>query len=287
MNLWIAAAELGTFYGLLALAYLLVIEGARFFNFLVGAYAMSAAMLTSWLVAKGWNLALAVACALLAGTALGALTESGLIRPIQRRSPGEELSALVAVTAGLLLVQQAAAALMGRRLLPGHPLIKGATLKLGSGRLERTTILQFALTLLAFVLVALYLSRTNSGRSLRAVGDNEHAAAMIGLPVRTIRLASFAIAGLVASAAGILFAARSGVSFQSAFPWTIYSFLAIVIGGTGSVWSPLAGGVLLGCLQVFIPRYFGSQSFDYAIFALALAFFAFRPEGVFARRVRL
>lgn len=286
MNLWISVVELGTFYGLLALGYLLVIEGARFFNFLIGAYAMWSAMFASWLVGRGWNQPVAITIAVASGALLAAITEVGLIRPIQRRSQ-DELSALVAVTAGLLLVQQGAATLMGRNLIPGLTILEGDPIEIAGSEVELTTILQVGFCLAAFVGVSLYLSRTNAGRSLRAVGDNETAATMIGLPVKSVRLGAFVIAGIIASIAGILFASKSGVSFQSAFPWTIFSFLAIVIGGTGSVWSPLAGGLLLACLQVFVPRYLGTQSLDYAIFALALGFFAFRPEGVFARKVRI
>lgn len=286
MNLWISVLELGTFYGLLALAYLLVIEGARFFNFLVGAYAMTAAMLTSWLTERGWSLPMAILAALVVGTASAAITEIGLIRPIQKRSR-DELTALVAVTAGLMLIQQIDATLMGRTLFPGRPIIEGDPISIGSGSIEPTGALQIVLTIVIFAAMSLYLSRSNTGRSLRAVGDNEEAATIVGLPVQRIRLAAFVLSGALAAIAGVLFSARSGVSFQSGFPWTIYSFLAIVIGGTGSVWSPLAGGLILGALQTFVPRYVGSGALDYAIFGIALIFFAFRPEGVFARRVRI
>lgn len=286
MRLWISAFELGCFYGLLALGYLLVIEGARFFNFLIGAYAMCAAMLVSWLTDRGWNLWLAIAAAVLIGGLLGATTEVGLIRPIQKRSENE-LSALVAVTAGLLLLQQAAATLMGRRLMRGRKLADWNPIRIGSGRIQPTSLILFVTTIVLFCIVSVVFARTNSGRTLRAVGDNEAAALMLGLPVRRVRLTAFVVGGVIASMAGILFAAKTGVSFQSAFPWTISSFLAIVVGGTGSAWSPLAGGLVLGIVQVFVPRHLGSQWLDYALFGLALIFFAFRPQGIFARRVRL
>jgi hypothetical protein len=57
-------------------------------------------------------------------------------------------------------------------------------------------------------------------------------------------------------------------------------------GGTGSIWGPLAGGLFLAALQIAASYLFGSPSLNYATLLAAVLFFAFRPEGIFARRVR-
>jgi branched-chain amino acid transport system permease protein len=60
----------------------------------------------------------------------------------------------------------------------------------------------------------------------------------------------------------------------------------MVVGGTGSLWAPLLGGLLLGGLEVFVPYYFGGQSHVYGLLVVALVFFAFKPQGLFVRSVR-
>jgi branched-chain amino acid transport system permease protein len=73
---------------------------------------------------------------------------------------------------------------------------------------------------------------------------------------------------------------------MSGLDWALDGFLALVIGGTGAVWAPLAGGFILAVAQIFVPFYFGGSSVSYVLLALAIVFFAFRPEGIFSRRVR-
>jgi branched-chain amino acid transport system permease protein len=99
-------------------------------------------------------------------------------------------------------------------------------------------------------------------------------------------LPAFLLAGLVAAVAGILFAPKAGVNSLSGLSWTLSGFLAVVVGGTGSVWAPLFGGMLLGLVEVFLPYYFGGQSHVYGMLLIALLFFAFKPQGLFVRAVR-
>jgi len=286
-QLWVSVVESGTFFALIALAYLLVLEGAGFFNFAIGPYAMVAALGASWLVVKkDFGLLPAVALGVLAVLVLSAVTEVVIIRRIQRRSGGGELPALVAVAAIVFAIQQAAGLTFGRRPLPGQRLVTGERFELGSAIIQPTSVLLAAVTLGLFIVVAIWIKTTASGRSLRAVGDNSGAAQLLGLPVGRVRLIAFLIAGFVAAAAGLLFAPKAGVSFERGLSWTVNGFLALVVGGTGSTWAPLFGGIVLAGTQVFVPYYLGGAATDYATLALALVFFAFRPQGVFTRRVR-
>jgi branched-chain amino acid transport system permease protein len=136
------------------------------------------------------------------------------------------------------------------------------------------------------VATALWIRLTRSGRLLRAVGDSTHAATLLGLPVSRIRLVAFLLSGVLAAVTGLLFAPKAGVNSLSGLNWALSGFLAIVVGGTGSVWAPLLGGLLLGGVEVFVPYYFGGQSQVYGLLVVALVFFAFKPQGLFVRRVR-
>jgi branched-chain amino acid transport system permease protein len=134
--------------------------------------------------------------------------------------------------------------------------------------------------------VALWLRLGGTGRLLRAIGDNKQAAAVLGLPVSRARLTAFVLGGLVAAVAGLLYAPKAGVGFETGLTWTLSGFLALVVGGTGTVWAPLVGGLLVGGVEVFVPYYLGSAAPNYVILGIALVFFAFRPEGMFSRRIR-
>ncbi|MBS4751943.1 branched-chain amino acid ABC transporter permease [Nocardioides sp. zg-ZUI104] len=287
LQLWLSAIEIGCFFALIALGYLLVVVGADFFNFALGPFAMVGGLGTSWLVLEQevplWP---AVALGLLMVLALSAVTELAVVRPVQRRSGRGELPALVAVAAVLFAVQQGAGLIFGRLSLPGQRLLDIDPIEVGDAFLQPGALLLVAAAVVVFVAVGGFLRFTRTGRLLRAVGDNREAAAVLGLPVGRVRLVAFLLGGLIAGIAGILYASKSGVAFTSGLGWTLTGFLALVIGGTGRVWAPLVGGLVLGVVQVFTPYYISEIGPETVILVLALLFFAFRPEGLFVRKVR-
>lgn len=288
-QLWVSVFTIGSFYGLIALSFYLTLVGAQFFNFAIGTYAMVAGLGASWLVLfQNWPLPLAAVTALVAAIGLSILTEVAVIRPVQRRSKGE-LSALVAVAAVLFAISQIAGLVFGHQALPGQPIFAPDRIEIGAAVIQGTTIPLLVATVVMFAATWLWIRGTRTGRLLRAVGDSTEAARTLGLPVGRVRIVAFAVGGLIAGVAGLMFAPAGGVGVgpDSGLAWTLSGFLAFVIGGTASVWAPLAGGILLAMLQIFVSYYFGGNVATYGILVIALVFFAFRPEGLFARKVRL
>lgn len=286
VQLWISAVEVGSFFALLGLAFLLVWQGTGDFNFAIGPLAMIGALCTSWLVVENdftlWP-ALAVGVALV--LALSAGIELAVVRPISARTT-HHLPSVIAIAAVLFAIMQGAGVFFGRTSLPGQPILTIDPVTVGDSTLLPSTILLVVMTLVAFAAVLVWIKAAPSGRLLRAVGNNADAARLIGLPVSRVRLTAFLLAGLLAAAAGLLYAPKGGVGFDRGLTWTMAGFLVVVVGGTGSIWAPLVAGLLLGALEVFLPYYFSNSTPDYVLLLLALVFFAFRPEGIFTKRVR-
>src|SRR3954463_13682774 len=114
---------MGCFFGLLALAYYLVLVGAGFFNFAIGPYAMVGGLCASYLVLyEDMNVWVAALIAILAAAALAVITELAVVRQVQKRSGRGELPALVAVAAVLFAIQQLGGYLFGYTTLPGQAL---------------------------------------------------------------------------------------------------------------------------------------------------------------------
>lgn len=287
LQLWLSAAEIGCFFSLIALSYLLIVVGAGFFNFALGPYAMVGGLATSWFVVMHemplWP---AIGLSLLIVVALSGLTELVVVRPVQKRAGRGDLPALVAVAAVLFAVQQAAGLVFGRTSLPGQQIVTFDPIEIGEAFLLPNALLLMVTTLVVFLVVGLWVRYSRIGRLLRAVGDNLDAAQVLGLPVGRVRLVAFLVGGLIAGIAGVLFATKSGVASTSGLSWTLTGFLALVIGGTGRIWAPLVGGLVLGCVQVFTPYYSSDITPQTVILVLALLFFALKPEGLFVRRVR-
>ncbi|CAN5790641.1 branched-chain amino acid ABC transporter permease [soil metagenome] len=286
VQLWISVVEVGCFFALLGLAFLLVWQGTGDFNFAIGPLAMVAALCTSWLVVeRDFTLWPALALGVGLVLALSAGVELVVVRPIARRTTNH-LPVVVAIAAVLFAVIQGAGVFFGRTSLPGQPILTIDPVIVGDSVILPSTILLVAVTIVAFALVAVWIKLAPSGRLLRAVGNNADAARLIGLPVARVRLTAFLLAGALASAAGLLYAPKSGIGFERGLTWTMAGFLVVVVGGTGSTWAPLVAGLLLGSLEIFLPFYFSDSTPDYVMLLLALGFFAFKPEGLFMKRVR-
>jgi branched-chain amino acid transport system permease protein len=287
-QLWVSALTQGSFFGLLGLAYYLVLIGAGFFNIAVGAYASLAGLLTSWLVVeKDFSLWPAIAIALAVTVVVAGATELFVVRPVQRRGRGSELAALVSVTALLFVIAQFAGFEFGYTTLPGQQLLDIEPVQIGGAIITANALIMIVLTFAIFLLLAMLIRTTRAGRLLRAVGDSNPVANMLGLPVHRVRLIAFLLCGLLAGVAGLLFSSQAGVSSSSGLGWAISGFLAVVIGGAGNIIGPLIGGIVLGMLQIFVPYYWGGNATNIVLLVVAAAFFSLRPQGAFAQRVRV
>jgi branched-chain amino acid transport system permease protein len=131
----------------------------------------------------------------------------------------------------------------------------------------------------------LFLTRTNLGRSMRATASDPDTAGLVGIDARAIYAKATAIAMATALLAGTFFAMRSTIEPTSGSTQLIFAFEAVVIGGLGSLWGTLVGGIVLGVAQTV-----GAQiEPSYSILAGHLVFLivlAFRRGGIFAVAAR-
>ena len=141
----------------------------------------------------------------------------------------------------------------------------------------------WAVVLLAAVL-ALNLVRSRVGRALRSLHDSEIAAAALGVNTARVKLQVFVLSAVYASVAGSLYAHFLGRVAPSSFDlmWSIKFVMAVVLGGMGSVWGPVAGAVILGSLREVLKDNLGlSPDVDAFLFGLmVLVMMMVAPRGM-------
>ncbi|MFW7340193.1 branched-chain amino acid ABC transporter permease [Pollutimonas sp. H1-120] len=276
---------IGALYGLLALGYFLFFQATTAINFAIGAIAMFAGMamaVVSQDMSLPWAIGILVAVAL--AVLLAWISEAAILRPILARS-SDEFGAVVAIVALMFVIEQLAGVIFGRRPIQGRQLFDAVHF-VGDGIIESRFLWNTVISVIVFAVVVAWLKHGSYGRMLRAAGDNETAARVLGLPIRRIKFAAVFATGLVCAVAGVLYVSQAPLNFHSHLAFAIAGFIAFVIGGTGSAWAPLVGGILLGLIEAFTIWFLGGGARDYMLLLLVLVVFSVRPEGIFTVRVR-
>lgn len=142
------------------------------------------------------------------------------------------------------------------------------------------------LTLLSAIavlgLLSLFLHRARLGRAFRATSDDRDTARLMGIDNRQVYALATGLALLTVALAGVLLGVRSSFDPFSGPTRLIYGFEAVIIGGLGSLWGTLAGGIVLGVSQG-IGRQIDPQWGELAGHFVFLAVLAFRPTGLFGK----
>jgi branched-chain amino acid transport system permease protein len=144
-------------------------------------------------------------------------------------------------------------------------------------------LLTFVLAVVVLIGIQLFLSYTGAGAMMRASSDDPGAVSMVGGNVKHIYATAMAIAFATIALGGLLFGAHSSFAPSLGPTQLIYAFEAVVIGGLGSLWGTLAGGIVLGLAQTVCAQ------IDPALYLLGghiifLAVLAFRPQGLIPAR---
>jgi branched-chain amino acid transport system permease protein len=279
VNAMVQGVLLGGLYALVAAGLSLVFGVMRIVNLAHGVLAVLATY-TALLLGKqlGWNpfVSLLVVVPLLAG--IGWLLQRGLL---DRALRGGELAPLL-VTFGLAIILQNL--LLETFSANTQRLDVGA---LGTASIRITDELSIGwFPLLAAVTgvvviagLGQFLARTRTGRAMRATSDDQEAARLMGIDNRRLYAAATAIALGIVAIAGVFLGARTTFDPGTGATVLIFAFEAVVIGGLGSLWGTLLGGVVLGVAQAVgaaVDPAFGILA-GHVIF---LAVLAFRPRGL-------
>lgn len=145
------------------------------------------------------------------------------------------------------------------------PGLSGSVSILGAD-VQRQRLLVVAATLLTFVALSLFFSRTYIGKGLTACASNPRAAALVGINVRRMGFIAFAVGGALGGLAGALISPSVALSFSSDLPFALSGFAAAVFGGLTSPGRTLLGGIVLGVTGQLVAGYLdGSYQTEVAL----------------------
>jgi len=287
---WVDAAVqgvlLGGLYALFATGLSLIFGVMRLVNLAHGDFSILAAFVA---VVAVQTLDINPLTALVVVVPIMGAVGYGLQRLALNRLLGRGILPAVLVTFGLSIVIQNGLLEIfsadSRRLNPGG--IETASVSLGGGlAVGAFPLLTFALAVVLLVALQLVIGRSPIGRAFRAASDDGPTAALMGIDTGRLYGLAMALSLAIVAVAGVFLGIRTTFTFSSGPDRLLFAFEAVIIGGLGSLWGTLAGGVILGVAQTVGAR----LSPGWGVLTGHLVFLAvllLRPSGLFARSRRV
>lgn len=282
VNAVVQGVLLGGLFALFATGLSLAFGVMRFVNLAHGDVAIAAAFLCmSVSEALGWNPLVSLVIVLPASFVAGYVLQ----RLVFDRTVGVDPAFQIVTTFGLSVVLQN---LIYEKYTADSQGLDVRALETAGFEVNSTITIGWlpVLTLVAAVVVlsalALFMKHTRTGRAFRATSDDPEAARLMGIDIRRVWAVAMALAFATVALAGVLYGARSSFDPFVGPARLIYAFEAVIIGGLGSLWGTLIGGIVLGVAQA-IGRQVNPQWGELAGHAVFLAVLVVRPTGLFGK----
>lgn len=276
----------GSIYAMLALALVLGYRATGVVNFAQGEMAMFATFIAWALVHRGVPVLAAVAVAMLAAAASGALIERTLLRRLERQ--GSEHAAVLC-TIGLLLAINSLAGLIWLYDPRDFPSIVPEHLyQLGGVTISVRMLGTVGVLVVIVALLFLLFQRTGLGLVMRAVAANPTSSRLVGIPVGRILMLGWAFAGALGALAGALVAPSLFLSPAMMTAVLGYALAAATLGGFDSPAGAVVGGLVLGVTENLAATYIDAIGSDLKVLVplvILVVTLLVRPRGLFGGRV--
>jgi branched-chain amino acid transport system permease protein len=273
---------LGSTYALVAIGYTLIFGVLRLLHLAHGEVFMIGAFAGLQLVLM-WHFGplLALIGGLLGSAVVGVVIELVAFRPIRRRG-NSHLAPIVSTIGAGLVLQEVMTKIFGAEQTAFPSGLQQQIYDLGFVTVSGSQVFILATAAVSMLLLQQFVSRTRYGMAMRAVSENIQVASLLGINVDSVVLVTFGVASALAGIAGVLV----GLNFNAISPFMgfdmgIKGMAVMVIGGLGSVYGAMAGGMILGIAEVLSVAYLESSLRDGFAFGLMILILIVRPRGLF------
>ena len=236
----------------------------------------------------GWKVPLWIAAglAVVMGAVLGASMERYIWRPLRRRHVA--LIQMFIVSIGLALVlRHVILVLFGadRTQYAGFQIQE--VVELGPISMPPRDLVIMGVSVVVLVLVACLLQFTRVGKAMRAVSDNRDLAESSGIDVDRVTLYVWGLGGGLAALGGVLYGLNQVVQYEMGFRLLLMMFAAVILGGLGTAYGAMVGGIAVGLVAMLSTLWFPSQLMQAWALALMILMLLVRPQGLLGRAERV
>ncbi len=300
LNVTLIGVTTGCVFAIVALGYTLVYGILQLINFAHGDVFALSGLVASTIMIRILNLsgdeaALTVVVLLFVTIVLTGLFGAALNVSIEflayrRLRSQPRLTMLISAVGMSFIVQNIALYFYGvgfysapSGLIPTSP-----AFTIGDVSLAWNKVVVILITIPLLLLLTWLVRSTKQGKGMRAVAQDQDAAAMMGINVNRTISFTFLIAGALAGAAGVMFLLQFNMRYDTGFELGLIAFTAAVLGGIGNLAGAALGGILIGCLQAWNEGLsdwtLGADWTRSMVFGILIAILVFRPEGLLGER---
>ena len=268
----------GAIYAVIALGFTMLYNSTGLINFAQGEFVMLGAlsMITLW---KGFRLPLIAAFffSVVGVSIVGLLLERLAIRTVRKPHP----IVLVIITIGASILFRGMAMLIWGKDAHSAPSFSlHAPFDIAGATLLPQSLWILGVVLVIVVGLQLFYRKTLAGKAMEACAINKKAASLLGIPGERMVLMAFALSAAMGGTGGILIAPITMSSYDMGMMLGLKGFCAAMLGGLGSCWGAMLGGMLLGTLESMGVGFFSSGLKDAIAFFLLLIILYARPSGL-------
>jgi branched-chain amino acid transport system permease protein len=265
---------LGAVYALIGITYNVMFAASRVFSFTAGTVGMLGGVLGALYIDRlGLPVGVGFLLTLASGALIGIVTEILTVRPVLKSL--EQHLYVLSTLAFALMIQQLTAIEWSTEPQPFPRL-----LPLPPGIFDQQFWIPLLACLATIVGLELLYRRTLIGRAFLAISEDTYAARALGLPEKGLRLASFALAGMIGALAGFSGGEMMLAFFGNGPLLNFYGFVPVALGGMGSNRGAVAGGLALGLFQQAANFLVGGIFASVAVFTVFIVVLLVRPEGL-------
>ena len=275
----------GSHYALLGLGFGVIFGPTRITHFAFGPlYALAAYAAWTAAVPLGLPLPLAALIGILAGALSGFATYRVLYRPLERRQ-SPSLVVLIA-SLGLFIVLENLIGIVFGSDTKVVPSFNADVFVVGDVVFTSVQVAQVLALLVVGMLLALFLTRSDYGKAVMAMTDNPEMARIIGIDTVKVAGLAFALGSAVAAMPAVLILLKEGATPYMGFSAIFMGFVAVVIGGIGSLRGAVVGGFALGLVENLGTWQIPTEWQGTIAFVVLFLLLLFKPRGLFSRFAR-
>jgi branched-subunit amino acid ABC-type transport system permease component len=283
----VAGLAIGSIYGLVGIGYTVVFNATRVFNLAQGDLVMLGVM-GSYLAFVVWKLPWVVGMlAVLAGVAVvSGIEEKFVVRPFLKKSGAASFGWFIATLGFSAVIEAVVAVLFGHRAIVAIPTpLSLHGWHIGSVLLGYRQVLIIGTFIVAIIGLELFYAKSWLGQAMRGTAEDREAASLRGINPISVSRTAFIMAGLLGAIAGFVIAPITFSDPTIGLNFTLKGFLALAIGGFGSIRGAVVGGITLGIAEQLFDAYVSSNYEILVGLILVVVILSIRPEGLFRSTV--